>query len=175
MSKLKYLVLPLLILLVASNIYLLFFNVKPLRIATIDYKKAFNEFKLKKSLERKFEGTKFQRQKVLDSLKLELTKISNGSIPMSEAEKRSVMEAGRKEYMQLEENYMRDNQNEGALYEKQVFTQLKQFVKEFGQREAYSLILGDDQELNPLYTESANDVTTAFIEYMNSKTPIEKP
>ncbi len=146
---------------------------KELKIGSIKNKQAFNEFALKKQMEKQLNHAKIIRQKILDSIYIDLDKMSK-VIGVNRLEQDRFFLAKKEEYIQKRDQFEKENREQAEAYDKQIFTQLKQFSKEFAKKMGYDYLLTDDEEFSLMYAENNKDVTKDFIIYINQKYKVVK-
>lgn len=141
------------------------------RTAYILIQEVYNGFELKKEMEKKFVQTKNARDKVLDSLALEVQLLGK----RIEAEQQKNTEtiarfnAKREEYYQRRETYEDDNNALSRQYDQEILTQLNQYVKDFGKEHNYTYIFGNDGNGSLMYGKDAKNITAEVTEYINDK------
>lgn len=136
--------------------------------AYVDTVKVFNEFDLKKKLEKKMENILKRDKQVVDSLKLELKLIyDNTEKPGNE---RFVQIRGLQN--KIDEHTYQATQNEAFYtdkYNTQIWKQLNQYIKEFGREEGIDLLYGANGQGTILYAKEKYDYTHECIVYINAK------
>jgi outer membrane protein len=131
----------------------------------------FNGFELKKDYERRLLATKNKRQKIADSLELELKMLGK----KIEAEKGknqadiTKFEIKREDYLQKRKLFEEDDQAQTKKYDEEIVTQLSQYVKDFGKQEGYTYILGNDGNGSLMYATDAKNLTRQIVAYINDR------
>ena len=138
-------------------------------IASVKVKKIFEGFSYKKELEKKLDASKFQRQKILDSLSFELNRMLNQYATQKEETMKELITVRREEFLSRRQQFTSDNESETQQYDKLIWTQIRQYTKEYSIEKGYDWILSDDEQLQLLYAGEKYDVTTELLEYINSK------
>lgn len=136
----------------------------------------YNGFELKKELQKKYEETAGARQRLLDSLGHELQMIA-GKIESDKGKDERMLtlfNSRRDEYVQRRESMAQDNQNLTAQYDKEILTQLNQYVKEYGAEHGYKYIFGSDGNGSLMYADEAENITAAVTEFINQRYRGEK-
>ena len=131
----------------------------------------FSKFQMKKDLEKKYEEVKNQRQRILDSLAIQLRVFSNDlknqkTISAQEEERYNYL---RQDYIQKKQQFDEDNKQMTGQYDKQILTQLNQYVREYGKQNGYQYIFGSDGNGSLMYAEQQNDISKPVIEFINNK------
>ncbi|MEO5641915.1 MAG: OmpH family outer membrane protein [Bacteroidia bacterium] len=144
------------------------------KIAYVDLAKVYNGFELKKQLETQLKVVQQVRQRTLDSLELGLKMISRNlqSIDSDKSKneiqiKTNEFEALKQDYLYKQENFSSDNSSLLQQYDQQVWKQLNQYVKDYGEANGYTCILGGDGSGNVMYSSKGLDITEELIAYTN--------
>jgi outer membrane protein len=168
---------PLLIVLVFGAITLSIFQfaTRP-KIAYVNLTKLYNEFELKKQLETQLNVVQQVRQKTLDSLELGLNALSRNLKVMDERTDSktysltaSEFDTRRQEYMYRQKSFSEDNATLTQQYTGQIWKQLNQYVKDYGEAHGYTYILGGDGSGNIMYSEGKEELTQELIVYTNDR------
>lgn len=131
----------------------------------------FSEFSMKKDLEKKFNATKNARQKILDSLAVDL-RILAKKIDGDKAKNKEDVDtynAGRENFYRKQKEFEADN---GALtrqYDQEILTQLNQYVRDYGKEKNYQYIFGNDNNGSLMYAHDSKNLTREIIDYINKK------
>lgn len=141
------------------------------RTAYILIQEVYNGFDLKKETEKKFLHTKNARDKVLDSLALEVQLLGKKIEAEQEKNTETINQFNtkREEYYQRRKTYEEDNNALSKQYDQEILTQLNQYVKDFGNEHNYTYIFGNDGNGSLMYGKDAKNVTPEVIEYINDK------
>ncbi len=140
------------------------------KVAFIDANKVFEEFEMKKQLSVDFDNIESQRKLSLDSMALQLQmleqKLNSGS---KEKNLLQLYQYKAQEYGQRRKAI--ENANETLLekYNSQIWTQLNQYVKEYGEQHHYDYVLGATGDGSIMYATSKNDITNEVIKYVNQQ------
>lgn len=145
------------------------------RPAYIEIKKVFNGFQMKTELEGKYKMTQKGRDKILDSLSLNL-KIMSKHLNEQKNQKGEVnkeelyqFEYNREEFIKLKKQYEEDNAALSRKYDEQILTQLTQYVIEFGKKNGYDIIFGADGNGSLMYAREVYNVSDEVILFINNK------
>lgn len=131
----------------------------------------YNSFEMKKEMEKKYLLVKNSRDKILDSLELEL-KILGSKIKKEEEKNKTTIEDftyKREEYLQRKKTYDEDNEALTKKYDQEIITQLNQYVKDYGERNGYTYIFGNDGNGSMMYANEAGNITKDVIVFINGK------
>jgi outer membrane protein len=146
------------------------------KIAYVDLAKIYNEFELKKQLETQLNVVQQVRQKTLDSLELGLKIISrnlqNIDPDKNKEElqiKANEFDTRKQDYLYKQQNFSADNSTLSQQYDQQIWKQLNQYVKDYGDAHGYTYILGGDGSGNVMYSSKGLDITEELITYTNER------
>lgn len=140
--------------------------------AYIKTDKVYNEFQLKKELERKFEATTSARQSKMDSLKKQV----KGMRQELEKKEGKPNEEMMRSYRRLQQVYQsrkergrtRD-EKQADQYNERIWNQLNSYIEDFGEERGYDIIYGSDGSGNLMYADERLDITEEVTEYVNRK------
>jgi outer membrane protein len=146
------------------------------KTAYVNLTRVYNEFELKKQLEQQLTSVQQIRQKTLDSLELGLNMLSRNLQNIdTEKQKQVYLEkAGefdnrRQEYAYRQKMFSEDNATLTQQYSEQIWKQLNQYVKDYGDANGYEFILGGDGSGTMMYAEAENDITETLVVYTNER------
>lgn len=152
--------------------FLAYIALKPSnKIVWINTTTVFNEFVLKKELESKFTLVEMERKRLIDSLELELNVLSKtfqsqGKVNNDDMKK---FQSKREYFLLKKEQFEADNENMRESYNQQIYTQLNQYVKDFGTTNGYEYVLGAEGSGAVMFAVEKNDVTKEVISFINKK------
>lgn len=142
-------------------------------IAYVDLSQVYNEFDMKKELEANLLKTQNARKLVLDSMELHMNTLANrirsSNSKTEQEEGYTMFERIRTSYSEKKENFDSDNANTLDAYNKQIWKQLNQYVKDFGKENKYEFILGGDGSGSVMYAADCKEITTEIKEYVNNR------
>lgn len=140
------------------------------KIRYISTLKLYNEFKFKVELEKKYSTIQNQRQLYLDSLMLNLKVMSkNVSSHANDKFLAQKFDELKDEYLEKKDLFEKDSQNMKSEFEKQIWTQLNQYVRDYGEKNDINIILGADGTGTLMYAEKGMDITELIIGYVNQR------
>ena len=144
---------------------------KSKKIAFVDNVRLFNEFTLKKEIEKEITGVRTARKNQLDSMRLslELYKKNIEAEKVLNKEKVRNFEAAKQQYLLKDEQVQEDNKAMARKGDEQVWKQLNEYVKSYGKESGYEFLLGTSGEGNLMYANEGNDLTSDLIKYVNNK------
>jgi outer membrane protein len=141
------------------------------KVAYIDIKEVFEGFQMKKELQTKFEGTANARKLMLDSLGMQVKRLSM-QIEGEKNPSKDLMiefELKREEYFKKRDEFAESNSQMSAEYDQQILEQLSQYVKDFGKENKYVFIYGATEAGNIMYGEENANITKEVISYINKR------
>jgi outer membrane protein len=135
----------------------------------VEIKELYNNFSLKKELENKFLEVKNARQKILDSLMLDLKFIEN-KIKTEKNNKNLTLEFENKKdvYLQKKQVFEEDNLKLTQQYDSEILSQLNQYIKNYGKENHYQYIYGADGTGFLLYADEAKNITKEVTGFINN-------
>ena len=134
----------------------------------VNIETVYNEFAMKKELELKFDNVTAMRQRILDSLKLELNVLSQRITSRNDLTNMQAFQIKRQEYALKEQSFAESTQQTNDQYKSQIWKQLSQYIGEFGKKNNYKYILGLDGKSSVLYGDATEDVTKELEEHVNA-------
>lgn len=150
----------------------LFFYARPVeKTGYVELNKVFSDFKLKQELEQQLNKIKQSRKAIIDSLEFEL-KILSKQIQAEDAKDKSkitLFQLKHETYQQKKEQFEEDNNAVGAQYDKQIITQLNQYVKDYGNKNGYTYILGADGSGFLMFAKETKNITEEVKSYVNDR------
>jgi outer membrane protein len=131
----------------------------------------FNSFQFKKEMQKKYEATKITSNKVIDSLQFELQMLAGKLDKTKDPKKEEVLsfEQKRDEFLKRKQRTTEDLQNLSDEYDKEILTQLNQYMKEYGNQNGYTYIFGNDSNGALMYAHDAENITDQVVSFINSK------
>ena len=159
------------ILLVASVASGYYYVNKSNKIGYVELVTVFQKFNMKAEMESKLNETKRVRQLTLDSMiaKVYLPEDSIKNYVKNNPLKLQAFQRNKEMYLTLKERYDNDNANQVNDYDNQIKSQLKQYVKEYGEKNGYTYILSDDGSGYVFYADKAKNITEQVIQFINDR------
>jgi outer membrane protein len=159
----------LLVLFAALAILVFTFNKGP-KIAYVDLAVLYNDFTYKKELESNLTKTRSARQQKLDSLELELKIMRNQLERGAKTDKDiSLFEVKKEAYFRTKEQLEEDNAALVREYDTRIYKQLTQYVKDYGDNNAYDYIYGLEGSGIILYSSGRHEITKEVLTYINGR------
>ena len=136
------------------------------KIAYIYIDSLFYEFDYTKEAHRQLKTMFIKEQNEIDSLNFELHRISKGDIkPINN----NIVETL---FLNIEMKQTKLNNDKIEFAEKMetnIWAQINQYIKEFGEENNYDIIIGSNENSSIKYGNSKYDITHKVIEYINQK------
>jgi outer membrane protein len=131
----------------------------------------YNEFELKKEMEKKYLQAKNARDKILDSLAFEVKIIANKIQAEQEKNKATIdhFNLKRDEYFQRKQSYDEDNAALTKQYDQEILTQLNQYIKDYAEANHYTYVFGNDGNGSLLYGIETLNITKEVSAFVNNK------
>jgi len=131
----------------------------------------YNGFEMKKEMEKKYLQVKNSREKILDSLTLELKILSQKIAIEKEKNPETIQsfESKRAEFIERKQMFEEDNNALSQKYDQEILTQLNQYTKDFGKANGYTYIFGNDGNGSLMFSEDSQNITNEVIEFINNK------
>lgn len=141
------------------------------RVAYVQLSEVYENFTLKKTLQPRYDAAATHNKQVLDSLQLVLEGIKRAA-----SAEGKVTPALQQQYDQAETYFFyqkQEGEKELKTMEEelnaQIWAQINQYVKEYGEAQGYDYVLGADGSGSIMYAHDRNDRTKEVIQYINEK------
>jgi len=131
----------------------------------------YNDFDMKKEKVKEYEKVKNSRDKILDSLSLEL-KILDSKIQSEEEKNKETIKEfhlKREYFFEKKQMFEEDNEVLSKKYDQEILTQLNQYVKDYSIAKGYTYMFGNDGNGALMYGKDENNVTKDVINFINLK------
>lgn len=127
----------------------------------------YNGFQMKKELERELDKIQSARNLLLDSLKTDAEQAAvaarqNAALQNDFLRKRNL-------FIEKEKQFAEDNNATARRYTEQIWTQLNQYVKDYGNKNGYTYILGADGSGTLMYAEEDENITGPLLIFVNER------
>lgn len=139
------------------------------KIGYIDVKKVFDDFDLKKEMQKKYFDQMANKKKTIDDMGFELQKMG-GELEVSEKPEQKKLDEfllKRKQYMELVKIYDEEDKKVNSEYDAQIIKQMNEYIKKYGDEKGYDLILGSMGNGNIMQAQDGLDLTTEVTTYIN--------
>lgn len=140
------------------------------KIGYVNLEKVFEEFEMKKELQKEFDNTVKDQQALIDSANIRLANLQaawdqnrgntqlSGSIAATYQMNERIVNAAQDKIEKLT-----------FEFDTKIQTQLKQYLSDFGKSEGHSLLLGVMNDGTVLHGSEQADLTSKAIEYVNNR------
>ncbi len=134
----------------------------------VEIKELYNNFNLKKELEKKFMEVKNARQKIMDSLLLDI-KFTENKLKSDKKNNQVMVEFQNKKdfFLQKKQSFEEDNLKLSQQYDAEILSQLNQYVRNYGGEHHFEYIFGTDGNGFLMYAEESKNITKEMVEYIN--------
>jgi outer membrane protein len=161
---------PLILLIIGVTFTIIYVNNNTPKIGYVVIQDVFNDFELKKELQKKLENVKGYRQKIVDSLRIDLTILSKKiQTNIASKEEKDLFDRKKLEYNQKMQIFEEDNLALTKQYDKEIITQLNQYVTDYGKKYNFDLIHGNNSDGSLMYGNDKYNVTKEVSAFINEK------
>lgn len=129
------------------------------RTVAIDNFKVFEEFQLKKDYDKKIE-----KEFALD--KASLDSMGNAFNTLKDP---FAIDALKKQFVIRKQQFDQKFQAVSQQYTNEVYTRLNEYIKEYGKKNGYGIIIGSNGQGNVMYIDKTEEVTEDLIKFINDK------
>ncbi len=141
------------------------------KVAFVHVQEVYNDFEYKKELEVKFEAVRTSRNRILDSLEIQINVLAT-NIQNSEVNKELNMQNYQyllTEYQSKQKTFTEDNQAVSKKYTDQIWNQLNKYIEEFGEINGYDFIHGADGSGTVMYANKKHNITDQLKDFVNER------
>ena len=132
----------------------------------------FENFEMKKELGKKYDGVRNVRKKLLDSLQIDISilsnRLSNQKTKPSDADI-DLFERKKMEFNKRMQEFDESNMQMTKEFDEKIITQLNQYVSDFGKLNGYDMIFGNTTNGSIMYGNEKYNITKDVIEFINNK------
>jgi outer membrane protein len=142
------------------------------KLAYVDIKTVYDEFELKKELEKNYTQTIGARQKNLDSIALQIKiyeRRAQGKAINDEIYKTMIAE-----FYEKKKIYTEDNEALAQKIDEQILTQINKLIKDYGDANNYTFIFGANGNGTLMFAKESKNITKPFVEFLNTQYKKEK-
>ncbi len=131
----------------------------------------FNEFQLKKDLEKKFKTTAQTRKLILDSLEFQLNVLSKKIQDEQGKDRKNidVFQIKRDDFLRKKKQFEEENIALTNEYDQQIIKQLNQYTKDYGKEHGYTYIFGTDGNGSLMYGSENKNINKEIVTFINKK------
>jgi|WetSurMetagenome_2_1015567.scaffolds.fasta_scaffold178302_2 outer membrane protein len=166
----NYILIAAIVLLAATGAYFITKSTTSNKTGYIVIVDVYNKFNLKIELEKKFLIVQSARQKIMDSLVLQLQFLENKqkANPGDKALEQEYSNM-RDDLIQKKQRFDEDNTSLTTQYDTEILTQLNQYIKDYGKEHKYQYIFGANGSGDVLYADESENLTEEVILYINDR------
>jgi outer membrane protein len=151
------------------------------KVGFVDNGELINGYQMKIDIEAKYEGINQSFTKRMDSLsqefQQEVMQFQTKQQSMSQKELEETYQILGQKQQQLQQRYQAEQQELEKAFQTEIDTvisKVKDFVKQYGQDNSYTFILGSNEAGSVIYGEESSDLTKVVLEALNAKYTPEK-
>ncbi len=156
----------LLVLLIASVLY---YQQSKTKIRYVNFIELYDSFNMKKELEEGFKKAQSVQVAKMDSLKAELSVLSQNLQGAHERSDEEVFEKKRQLYFYQQKSIEQEQEEQMLQYKDQIIKRLKLYVSDYSKEEGIDVLLGQDEGFSTLYAKESLNVTQDLLKYVNEK------
>ncbi len=171
-KKFKIILISSLALLFALGIFNIFWMRHGGMTAYINTEEVYNNFDLKKKMESQLKSTEQIRQGILDSMKLQLDMMySHMQVKqeMNDSFLTNRFSDLRDSYFKRQEEFKQANDALAQQYTTQIWSQLNQYLQDYGHRKGYQYIFGANGDGALMFADDAVNITDDVKGYVNNR------
>ncbi|MGD1848071.1 MAG: OmpH family outer membrane protein [Salibacteraceae bacterium] len=137
----------------------------------VNLAEVYENFSMKKELEQQLDQTLVLRKNILDSLKMDVEALGR-QLEAQEApadKDIAVFQARRNNFLQKEQRFREEESQIKAQYQEQIWTQLNQYIEQYGEENSYDFIHGADGSGSLMFAQKDHDLSKEIATYVNEK------
>lgn len=141
------------------------------KTAYINMREVFNSFEYKKEAEAKYNKVFVLKKSILDSLRLNIEFLMGHEVlpTENESELNKKLELLKQEFNYKQGQFEEDNAAAVDKSNAEIWSQLNQYIGEFGKENGYDYVFGTNGEGNLMFAKEDKDITKKVLEYVNAK------
>ena len=148
----------------AIGCYHFFFAPTSTKMAYFLSQKVFNEFEGTKVLQKNAAAIEGKQKALLDSLAMSITLLeAKGATARGDVGK------AKRNYQALYQQFAEQDVRLSKDFKNQSWSQINQYVTEFGKERKYQIILGANGDGNLMFADSTLDISKEIIAYLNQR------
>jgi len=136
--------------------------------AYVDLGEVFDGFELQQDLTAQLQSLNNSRQLQLDSMELKLQLLASAPDFNREAPSAEFV-ALRAQFLRMDQRYTEDTERLSAEYDAQIWTQLNQYMTDYGQQEHYNFVFGLNGQGSLMFADPELNRTSDVINYINTR------
>lgn len=141
------------------------------KVAFVHVQEVYNDFDYKIELEEKFETVRISRERILDSLEIQINALAK-NIQNSEVNKEMNIQNYQYlmgDFQNKQKTFTEDNAAISQKYTEQIWNQLNKYIKEFGEKNGYDFIHGADGSGSVMHAGIKYNQTEALKNFVNER------
>lgn len=138
------------------------------KICYVNNRQLFDQFSLKKELESELKVSQGKYRQQLDTLQIRMNVVLE-SDNYTGQQKQQVLAEMRQEYARKEDEFSRQEEKLQENFEEHIWTQLNQYIADYGKEHHCLFILGGNGDGNLMYVDESLDITREVQEYVNAR------
>ncbi|MEL6866459.1 MAG: OmpH family outer membrane protein [Bacteroidota bacterium] len=150
----------------AVNVWLMQTQTKT---AYVEVGRIFGEFNGTQEMEAVFTKTKTQRKALLDSLSISIKYLQTQFGEQKSQAVLAKLQEKEQSYIQLSNEFSAEAQQQDQQYTEQIWTQINQYLLEFGEEKGYDYIYGASGNGSLMFGKEKNNITDEVIQFINAK------
>lgn len=133
------------------------------KLAFVDTQAVYDQFLLKKEFEKQYKGLVNMHKKYLDSLLFDyqLAEKQNAQV--------AVLDLKKENYLQKKQEMESVEEEMNTKLSNQTWTQINQYIKDYGVKNNYDFIFGASGNGNIMYASESKNITNDVIEFINNR------
>jgi len=131
----------------------------------------YDNFDYKKELEVKLNNVIQTRNAIIDSMQIHLKSLATDIESSKKKDDAEIKRFGeeRQRFLDKKKQFDEDDQSVTDRYKDQINKQLTQYVKDYGNANGYTYILGAEGGGSIMAADEKNDITTTVLQYINER------
>jgi outer membrane protein len=137
----------------------------------IDMGKLYDGFKLSQELNRELEQAVQARTRITDSLYRTLKQKADAAMQKGKnsQEELSLIASLEEEYLYKQKQFEEENRDMSLACNEKIWSQINQYVMDYGKARGYRFILGANGQGNIMYGDKETNLTQEITHYLNEK------
>lgn len=156
----------------AISVLVSFFMVKLVSpsVAYVQVGKLYEEFDMKKDMEKELLGAQTKRKAILDSMLTDINLLTK-KLEQNPADIhiKSLVLKKREEYVNWRTTFENEEEEVVANLRGKILAQISQYVKEYGDDNGYDYVFGAVSDGTLMYGSEADDITTEVKQFINDR------
>ena len=141
------------------------------KLGYVDNNALYKSFKGKADLEKEYMKEKSREQSYMDSIYITLVSEENSlkTASASDVSKQRMLLDKKRAFEDLSKKFDERNKELQDRYLEQIWSQINQYVKEYGKENNYDFIFGATGNGTIMHANEKNDITKEVLKYINSR------